>query len=108
MTTTDMYLNERLDHLGIVAGICQEIGLAGWLDAHDSGNRQQVSVGTATVAMILCAGESVYGRNLAAFTPRDTILIGKARVRQKPVRDGRGICEPNCRWCRSSRRSQPL
>jgi transposase len=53
MTTTDMYINERLDHLGIVAGVCQEIGLAAWLDAQDPGNRQQVSVGTATVAMIL-------------------------------------------------------
>ena len=53
MTTTDMYLNERLDHLGIVAGVCQEIGLAAVLDAQDPGNRQQVSVGTATVAMIL-------------------------------------------------------
>lgn len=45
--------NERLDHLGIVAGVCQEIGLAAWLDAQDPNNRQQVSVGTATVAMIL-------------------------------------------------------
>src|SRR5438067_243353 len=53
MTTAEMYLNERLDHLGIVAGVCQEIGLASWLDAQDPGNRQQVSVGTATVAMIL-------------------------------------------------------
>jgi len=47
------YVNERLDHLGIVAGVCQEIGLAAWLDAQDPTNRQQVSVGTATVAMIL-------------------------------------------------------
>src|SRR5438034_7771082 len=53
MTTTDRYMNERLDHLGIVAGVCQEIGLGAWLDAQDPGNRQQVSVGTATVAMIL-------------------------------------------------------
>lgn len=53
MTTADRYSNERLDHLGIVAGVCQEIGLAAWLDAQDPGNRQQVSVGTATVAMIL-------------------------------------------------------
>jgi len=53
MTTAELYLNERLDHLGIVAGVCQEIGLACWLDAQDPGNRQQVSVGTATVAMIL-------------------------------------------------------
>ena len=54
MTTAESYINERLDHLGIVAGVCQEIGLAAWLDAHDPGNRQQVRVGTATVAMILC------------------------------------------------------
>ena len=40
MTTTDMYLNERLDHLGIVAGVCHEIGLAAWLDAQDPGNRK--------------------------------------------------------------------
>ena len=53
MEPADQYTNERLDHLGIVAGVCQEIGLAAWLDAQDPGNRQQVSVGTATVAMIL-------------------------------------------------------
>src|SRR5438270_11409599 len=53
MTTTDIYINERLDHLGIVAGVCQEIGLAAWLDAQDPTNRQHVSVGTATVAMVL-------------------------------------------------------
>jgi len=53
MTTAENYINERLDHLGIVAGVCQEIGLAAWLDAQDPNNRQQVSVGTATVAMIL-------------------------------------------------------
>lgn len=53
MTTPESYSNERLDHLGIVAGVCQEIGLAAWLDSQDPDNRQQVSVGTATVAMIL-------------------------------------------------------
>jgi hypothetical protein len=40
MTTAESYLNERLDHLGIVAGVCQEIGLAAWLDAQDPGNRK--------------------------------------------------------------------
>ncbi len=40
MTTTDMYLNERLDHLGIVAGVCQEIGLAAWLDGQEPSNRK--------------------------------------------------------------------
>ena len=53
MEPADQYTNERLDHLGIVAGVCQEIGLAAWLDAQDPGNRQQVSISTATVAMIL-------------------------------------------------------
>jgi transposase len=44
---------ERLDHLGIVAGVCQEMGLAEYLDAVSGPSQQQVSVGTATVAMIL-------------------------------------------------------
>src|SRR5215468_4419274 len=44
---------ERLDHWGIVAGVCQEIGLAAYLDARAGPTQQQVSVGTATVAMIL-------------------------------------------------------
>jgi transposase len=44
---------ERLDHLGIVAGVCQEIGLAAYLDVLAGSSQQQVSVGTATVAMIL-------------------------------------------------------
>src|SRR5271163_738386 len=62
----------------------------------------------STVAMILRTGECVYGRNLAAFVPRVTMILSKARVRKKPITDGRGICEPNCRRCRSSPRSQPL
>jgi hypothetical protein len=44
---------ERLDHLGIVAGVCREIGLAEYLDALAGPSQQQVSVGTATVAMML-------------------------------------------------------
>jgi hypothetical protein len=38
---------------GDCAGVCQEIGLAAYLDALASPSQQQVSVGTATVAMIL-------------------------------------------------------
>jgi transposase len=53
MQAAESYINERLDHLGIVAGVCQEVGLANWLDEQDLTNRQQVSVGTATTAMIL-------------------------------------------------------
>jgi hypothetical protein len=44
---------ERLDHLGIVAGICREIGLAEYLDGLAGPTQQQVSVGTATVAQQL-------------------------------------------------------
>src|SRR5258708_252107 len=53
MQAAESYVNERLDHLGIVAGVCHEIGLASWLDAQDPTHRQQVSIGTATTAMIL-------------------------------------------------------
>jgi len=49
----EAYVAERLDHLGIVAGVCREIGLAEWLDAQDSQSHERVSVGTATMAMIL-------------------------------------------------------
>jgi hypothetical protein len=44
---------ERLDHLGIVAGICREIALAEYLDALAGPSQQRVSIGTATMAMIL-------------------------------------------------------
>jgi hypothetical protein len=44
------YVTERLDHLGIVAGVCREIGLAAWLDAQDEQRHERVGVGTATVA----------------------------------------------------------
>ena len=43
----------RLDHLGIVAGVCREIGIAEYLDAGDTRTPERVSVGTATVAMLL-------------------------------------------------------
>jgi len=49
----DGYVAERLDHLGIVAGVCREIGVAQWLDAQDEQSHERVGVGTATVAMIL-------------------------------------------------------
>ena len=47
------FVVEHLSHLGIVAEVCREIGVAEWLDQQDQGNRQQVSVGTATVALVL-------------------------------------------------------
>jgi transposase len=47
------YRTERLDHLGIVAGVCREVGIAEWLDAQAGEQNRNVSVGTAVVAMIL-------------------------------------------------------
>ena len=47
------YYAERLDHLGIVAGVCQEAGIAEWLDKQAGETRRSVSVGKATVAMVL-------------------------------------------------------
>src|SRR6266581_4289417 len=39
--------------MGIVAGVCQEAGIAEWLDKQAGESRRSVSVGKATVAMIL-------------------------------------------------------
>jgi transposase len=47
------YIVEHLNHLGIVAEVCREIGVAQWLEAQDPKRRQYVSVGTATVALVL-------------------------------------------------------
>src|SRR5438034_4307146 len=47
------YQTERLDHLGIVAGVCREAGIAEWLDERAGEQRRSVSMGTATVPMIL-------------------------------------------------------
>jgi len=47
------YVVEHLNHLGIVAEVCREIGVAAWLDEQEPGRRQAVSVGTATVALVL-------------------------------------------------------
>jgi transposase len=47
------YVVEHLNHLGIAAEVCREIGVAAWLDQQEPDNRQHVSVGTATVALVL-------------------------------------------------------
>jgi len=41
------YTTQRLDHLGIVAGICDEISLVGQIDRLAPAPRRQVSVGQA-------------------------------------------------------------
>jgi transposase len=53
MQTPESYVNERLDHLGVVAGVCEEIGLAAYLDRRAGETNHHVSMGMATVAMIL-------------------------------------------------------
>ncbi len=44
---------ERLDHLGIVAGVCQEIGLVEYFDGLDERKHARVSLGQAVLAMVL-------------------------------------------------------
>src|SRR5215467_16345237 len=44
---------ERLDHLGLVAGICQEIGLVEYFDRLDEQAHARVSLGQAVLAMVL-------------------------------------------------------
>ena len=45
---------KNLDHLGIVAGVCDEIGLAGLIDElTESDEQRKVSVGTCIYSMVL-------------------------------------------------------
>lgn len=81
MARSEEYVNERLDHLGIVSGVCQEIGLATWLETQEPENRQQVSVGTATVAMVL---------NGLGFSNRQLYLVPQLFA-NKPVEQLLGL-----------------
>lgn len=53
MDQTVAYRTERLDHLGIVAGVCREIGLIEMIDEQVGHEDRKVSVGQATQAMVL-------------------------------------------------------
>jgi hypothetical protein len=53
MTNGLSYRTERIDHLGIVSGICQEIGLIETIDQQIGETGRQVSVGQAVQAMVL-------------------------------------------------------
>ncbi len=77
------YQTERLDHLGIVAGVCQEAGIAEWLDKQAGEDRRSVSVGQATVAMVL---------NGLGFSNRQLYLVPQY-FENKPVEHllGEGI-----------------
>ncbi len=77
------YQTERLDHLGIVAGVCREAGIAEWLDKRAGESRRSVSIGTATIAMIL---------NGLGFSNRQLYLVPQY-FENKPVEHllGEGI-----------------
>ena len=45
------YKTRRIDHLSIVAGICQEIGLIEQMDQRVMGSERKVSCGQAVQAM---------------------------------------------------------
>jgi len=47
------FSTQNLDHLGIVAGVCQQIDLIGQIDARVSNTGRTVSVGQAVQAMVL-------------------------------------------------------
>ena len=49
------YSTQSLDHLGIVAGICRQIGLIDQIDAYVGATGRKVSVGEAVQAMVLNA-----------------------------------------------------
>jgi transposase len=53
MAEQTAYSTERLDHLGIVAGICHEIGLIERVDTLVGDNDRKVSVGQAVQEMVL-------------------------------------------------------
>jgi hypothetical protein len=77
---------EHLNHLGIVAEVCREIGVAEWLNAQDPSSRQRVSVGTAMVALVL---------NGLGFSNRRLYLVLQF-FDDKPVEHLLGPAYENC------------
>jgi transposase len=75
---------ERLDHLGIVAGVCQEIGLVEYFDRLDKQAHARVSLGQAVLAMVL---------NGLGFSNRRLYLVPQFFA-HKPLERliGPGIC----------------
>ncbi|HVN54366.1 MAG TPA: IS1634 family transposase [Anaerolineaceae bacterium] len=55
MNPEPTYQTERIDHLGIVTGICQEIGLIEEIDRQVGASAQKVSCGQGVQAMVLNA-----------------------------------------------------
>jgi hypothetical protein len=63
-----VYTSKRLDHLGLVAGFCQEIDLAAIIDkVLGTSERRQVSYGQIFTAMLL-NGLGFTGRTLDMYS----------------------------------------
>lgn len=75
MNPETRYETQRMDHLGIVAGICQEIGLIEEIDRQVGPSEQKVSCGQGTQAMVL---------NALGFSSRALYLMPEY-LHNKPV-----------------------
>ncbi len=75
MSTEQRFETKRLDHLGIVAGICHEIGLMGSVDQAVGPSEPKVSCGAAVQALVL---------NGLGFTSRALYLMPQY-LDNKPV-----------------------
>lgn len=75
MTTNERFETQRLDHLGLVAGISQEIGLVDLINERVGASERQVSSGHAVLAMVL---------NALGFSGRALYLMPDY-LRNKPV-----------------------
>ncbi|RIK32991.1 MAG: IS1634 family transposase, partial [Chloroflexi bacterium] len=75
MNPTQTYETQRLDHLGIVAGLCREIGLVEQIDQQVGPVERKVSCGEAVLAMVL---------NALGFSSRALYLMPDY-LRNKPV-----------------------
>lgn len=62
----ESYETRRLDHLGIVAGVCREIGLVEQVDQRVTASERKVSCGQAVQALVL---------NALGFTSRALYLV---------------------------------
>jgi transposase len=75
MNPETRYETQRIDHLGIVAGICSEIGLIEEIDRQVGASEQKVSCGQGVQAMVL---------NALGFTSRALYLMPDY-LHNKPV-----------------------
>lgn len=75
MNPEQEYTTKRLDHLGIVAGICHEIGLIEQINQAVGSSDRKVSCGAAVQAMVL---------NALGFTSRALYLVPQY-LHNKPV-----------------------